>query len=113
MIDEFGEHAADVERLQRWLWAAVKSGWSPTAPKNSRWSHDDNMAAQPLGWMIVTPPNSTFLALMSLKPRVTAQELYKNIAEMAPIHPLCAKAFAVLTAQRLEHPTRKFEYAAD
>lgn len=110
MIDN---HTVAREKLQQWLWMCVENGWIPTAPKTNRWSHDDNMEAQPLGWMIVTPPNSSFLALMSLNPRTTSQELYKNIANMAPIHPLCAKAFAVLTAQQLEHPTRKFEYTAD
>lgn len=109
------DHETSHIALQKWIWSAVAGGWSPTGGfTDQRWTHDDNMAAQPLGFMITKPPGSKFYELYSITRssvlRENANWLMKQLIEAASIDPLCAKAVGVLTAQKLANPDRKFAY---
>ena len=103
-------HTASAEALQKWLWQCVKAGWDPTGGVDSHWSHDDNMAAQHLGWMIAMPPGSGHFDLFSLRPGVRASTVMKTIIDAASVDPLCAKAVALLGKQRVLHPNTKFAF---
>ena len=103
-------HAAYAEALQKWLWQDVAAGWDPTGGVDSHWSHDDNMAVQHLGWMIVMPPGSGYFDLFSLRPNVRASAIMKTIIDAASVDPLCAKAVALLGKQRVLHPNTKFAF---
>ena len=109
------EHEAAVAALQKWLWACVAAGWDPTTPASGRWSHDDNIEAMQLGWMISQPPGSEHLDLFSLKQGIKPAQLMQQIAELAPINPICARAVVALSAQKLKFPHIKFAFdsAAD
>lgn len=61
--------------------------------------------------MIAKPPNSPFYELFSLYPNIHPVIIMKKIVSAAPIDPICAKAVAILGAQRLTHPQIKFAYA--
>lgn len=104
------DHEVAVAALQRWLWACVAAGWDPTNPASGRWSHDDNMEAMQLGWMISQPPGSEHLDLFSLKQGIKPAQLMQEIVSLAPIHPLCARAVITLTAQKLKYPNIKFAF---
>lgn len=106
-----GAHEASADALQRWLWQCLAAGWNPLGGTDPVWSHDDNMAVQHLGWMIAKPPNSPFYELFSLHSHVHPSSIMKKIVSAAPIDPICAKAVAILGAQRLTHPQIKFAYA--
>lgn len=103
-------HNASAEALQRWLWQRVAAGWNPSGGDSSRWSHDDNMKVQHLGWMIASPPGSPHFDLFSLRPGTKASVLMRSIVNSAQIDPICAKAVAVLGAQRVLHPDVKFAF---
>lgn len=109
------EHQAAVAALQKWLWACVAAGWDPTTPASGRWSHDDNIEAMQLGWMISQPPGSEHLDLFSLKQGIKPAQLMQQIVSLAPIHPVCARAVIALSAQKLKYPNIKFAFdsAAD
>lgn len=79
-------------------------------PCDARWSHDDNTEAMALGWMIAQPPGSEHLDLFSLKQDRTARMFMDEIVRLAPIHPLCARAVVILSAQRIKHPNIKFNF---
>lgn len=106
------DHEKAVDALQKWLWACLAAGWEPTNPSGGeRWSHDDNMTAMSRGWMISQPPGSPFLDLFSLyKNGKSPYELMQDIARMAFIDPLCAKAVIALTGQKLLYPDVKFAF---
>lgn len=104
------DHEVAVAALQRWLWACVAAGWDPTNPTSGRWSHDDNMEAMQLGWMISQPPGSEHLDLFSLQQGIKPAQLMQEIVSLAPIHPLCARAVITLTAQKLKYPNIKFAF---
>lgn len=105
------EHELAADALQRWLWGCIAAGWDPTLKDNPQWSHDDNIEAQSLGWMIAQPPGSKHLDLFSLR-RLSPYQTMQHIVSMAPVSPLCAKAVMVLSAQRLEHPNIKFNFSS-
>lgn len=109
------DHEVAVAALQKWLWTCVAAGWDPTNPASGRWSHDDNMEAMQLGWMISQPPGSEHLDLFSLKQGIKPAQLMQQIAELAPINPICARAVVALSAQKLKFPHIKFAFdsAAD
>lgn len=104
------EHEAAVGALQKWLWACVAAGWDPTTPASGRWSHDDNIEAMQLGWMISQPPGSEHLDLFSLKHGIKPAQLMQQIVSLAPIHPVCARAVIALSAQKLKYPNIKFAF---
>lgn len=104
------EHEAAVGALQKWLWACVAAGWDPTTPASGRWSHDDNIEAMQLGWMISQPPGSEHLDLFSLKQGIRPAQLMQQIVSLAPIHPVCARAVIALSAQKLKYPNIKFAF---
>lgn len=104
------EHEAAVAALQKWLWACVAAGWDPTTPASGRWSHDDNIEAMQLGWMISQPPGSEHLDLFSLKQGIKPAQLMQQIVSLAPIHPVCARAVIALSAQKLKYPNIKFAF---
>lgn len=104
------EHEAAVAALQKWLWACFAAGWDPTSPASGRWSHDDNMEAMQLGWMISQPPGSEHLDLFSLKQGIKPAQLMQQIVSLAPIHPVCARAVIALSAQKLKYPNIKFAF---
>ena len=103
------DYSVNADALQKWLWNLAATGWTPTGD-NLRWSHDDNMAVQHLGWMIVNVPGSPYLDLFTLRPGATPQGVMKTIANAATLDPMCAKAVAVLGGQRLKHPEVQFNY---
>ena len=103
-------HAASAEALQRWLWRCLAAGWNPLGDHDPRWTHDDNMAVQHLGWMIATPPQSQHFDLFSLRQGVHVPSIMAKIVSAAPIDPLCAKAVALLGSQRLKFPDIKFAF---
>ncbi len=107
---EATDHAVNAEALQRWLWQCAAAGWDPTKGVDNHWSHDDNMAAQHLGWMIAMPPGSKYFDLFSLCSGVRASAIMKTIIDAASVDPLCAKAVAVLGKQRVLHPNTKFAF---
>ena len=104
------DHAVNAEALQKWLWQCVAAGWDPAGGVDSHWSHDDNMAAQHLGWMIAMPPGSEHFDLFSLRPGVRASTVMKTIIGAASIDPLCAKAVTLLGQQRILYPNIKFSF---
>lgn len=104
------DHEAAVAALQKWLWACVAAGWDPTTPASGRWSHDDNIEAMQLGWMISQPPGSEHLDLFSLKQGIKPAQLMQQIAGLAPINPVCARAVVALSAQKLKYPNIKFAF---
>ena len=65
------------------------------------------------GWMISQPPSSEHLDLFSLKRGVTPAQIMQEIVSLAPIHPVCARAVIVLTAQKLKYPNIKFAFDSD
>lgn len=75
-----------------------------------RWSHDDNIEAMQLGWMISQPPGSEHLDLFSLKQGIKPAQLMQQIVSLAPIHPVCARAVIALSAQKLKYPNIKFAF---
>ena len=103
-------HVVNAEALQRWLWQCVAAGLDPTGGVDHRWTHDDNMAVQHLGWMIAMPPGSGHFDLFSLRPNVRASVIMNAIIAAAPIDPLCAKAVALLGKQRVLYPNTKFAF---
>ena len=108
---EAPDHAVNAEALQKWLWQCVAAGWNPIEGFDGRWTHDDNMAVQHLGWMIAMSPNSQHFDLFSLIPGVRAASIMKTIIKAASVDPLCAKAVALLGKQRLLYPNVKFASA--
>lgn len=104
------DHEAAVAALQKWLWACVAAGWDPMSASGGRWSHDDNMEAMQLGWMISQPPGSEHLDLFSLKQGIKPAQLMQQIAGLAPINPVCARAVVALSAQKLKYPNIKFAF---
>lgn len=103
-------HEVAVDALQKWLWQAVAAGWDPSNPDSGHWSHDDNLKAMQLGWMISQAPNSEYVDLFSLKQGVKAHDVMKAIVRAATIDPVCAKAVTVLTAQKLKFPDVRFAF---
>lgn len=108
---EAPDHAVNAEALQKWLWQCVAAGWDPTGGVDSHWSHDDNMAVQHLGWMIVVPPGSAHFDLFSLRLSIGPKAMMKQIVDAAPLDPYCAKVVALLGKQRLLYPNIKFAFA--
>lgn len=105
-------HEVAVKALQAWIWACVAQGWDITKPNDTRWTHEDNMAAAQLGWMIANPPHSPYLDLFCItRDGMKPHEMMKRIIRSAPIDPLCAKAVMVLSALRLQHPDVKFAFS--
>lgn len=98
-------HAVNAEALQLLLWQCMATGGV-----DHRWTHDDNMAVQHLGWMIAMPPGSGHFDLFSLRPNVRASAIMKTIIDAASVDPLCAKAVALLGKQRVLHPNTKFAF---
>lgn len=97
--------------LQLWLWVQVGSGWRPFAGIDAAvWSAEDSEQSMGLGWMIAQPPECPWVDLYSLSRSVPAWKVMEQIRESASIIPLCAKALAVLTAQKLKHPNVRFNY---
>ena len=107
---ESPNHEASVAALQKWLWVWIEVGWDPMSASGGRWSHEDNLIATQLGWMISQPPDSKYLDLFSLKKGVTPAQIMRQIVAMAPICPLCAQAVAILSAQKLKYPNQKFAF---
>ncbi len=103
-------HATTAEALQKWLWQCAAVGWDPTGGVGGNWTHDDNMAVQHLGWMIVVPPGSAHFDLFSLRPGIGPKATMKQIVDAAPFDPYCAKAVALLSKQRLLYPDIKFVF---
>ena len=104
-------HEATAEALQKWLWQCIAGGWKPLSDGDIRWTHDDNMAVQHLGWMIAKPPLSEHFDLFSLLVGVSSASIMTKIVDAAPIDPLCAKAVSLLAAQRLKFPDVKFAFS--
>ena len=104
-------HATTAGALQKWLWQCAAVGWDPTGGVGGNWTHDDNMAVQHLGWMIVVPPGSAHFDLFSLRPGIGPKAVMKQIVDAAPFDPYCAKAVALLGKQRLLYPDIKFAFA--
>ena len=104
-----GAHHASAEALQKWLWQCTAAGWDPLGSNSGIWTHDDNMAVQHLGWMIVKPPGSDYHELFVLR-QGHPSHMMKRIIDAAPIDPLCAKAVALLGKQRVLYPNIKFSY---
>lgn len=97
-------------KIQRTLWIDVVSGrWTPATP---RWTHDDNMDAQPLGWMILQLPSGR-LDLISLNPAAKPKEIFEAITQLSLINPLCAKAISVLAADKFKYPESKYSFEKD
>ena len=107
---EGSEHEVAVVALQKWLWACVAAGWDPTNPASGGWSHDDNLDAMQLGWMISQPPGSGHLDLFSLRKGFSPAQLMQQIVSLAHINPVCARAVVVLSAQKLKFPNIKFAF---
>ena len=103
-------HEEAAVALQRWLWACAAAGWDVTRPDHTRWSHDDNMEAMQLGWMISQPPNSPYLDLFSLRGGEKPHDVMDKIIKMAPVSMICAKAVCTLSAQKMMHPNVRFAF---
>lgn len=103
-------HADQMKQLQEWIWHCVTQGWMPSAPKSGVWTHDDNQQSMHLGWMITQPPGSRHVDLISLRPGITAPMAMQRIIAGASALPICGKAVAALTAQRLQFPNVKFAF---
>lgn len=103
-------HQESAEKLQRWLYHCALNGWSPTPMNDVRWTHDDNVAVQHLGWMIAKPPHSPYYDLFVIRSPVAASVMMQTIVRMVDVDPLCAKAVAILIGQRMQHPEVKFSY---
>lgn len=105
-------HEVNTEDLQKWLWFAslTKDTWDKY-DQNGRWTHDDNVAVQHLGWQMLRPPGSQFYDLYSLR-RSSGDGplLFKQMLRAAEHDPYAAKAVGILTAQRMEHPEVKFNF---
>ena len=97
--------------LQLWLWVQVGSGWKPFADIDTTvWSAEDNEQATGLGWLIAQSPGNAWLDMYSLSRSVPAWKIMEQIRESASIIPICAKALAVMTAQKLRYPNTRFNY---
>lgn len=109
------DHEKAAVALQRWIWSGLAAGWNPAASgeASGRWTLEDNQEAMPRGWMISNPPNSEHLDLFSLRRGQSANDIMKTLIKGAPVDPLCAKAVAVLSAQRLKHTHINFAFARE
>jgi hypothetical protein len=104
-------HEEVAAKLQSWLWHAAASGFVPLGgTDDSRWSHDDNLNSSKFGWMIVEAPGTGLLDLYSLRPGIRSYEVMKQIAALATLDPLAAKAVGTLTKLRLENPNVRFAF---
>lgn len=108
---EANAHEISADRLQTWLWHAssVKHAWEKY-DEQKRWSHDDNVAVQHLGWAMIRPPMSEFYDLYSLHNAQKPWEVFVHLLQAADHDPYAAKAVGILTAQRLKCPNVKFLY---
>lgn len=108
---EYRDHQIAVNALQRWIWACVEAGWSTGAGEfRDRWTDEDRQASLQLGWMIAQAPGVPYLDLFSLKVGVRPSEIMETILAAVGTMPVCDKAAAVLTAERLKHPNVQFSY---
>lgn len=92
-----------VVALQKWVWACVANGWGPpgSTPENTHWTHDDNLMAQAMGWMILSAPGSQRLTLFSLRGSVAPATILEALQKVADADPFAAKALAVLGRSKI------------
>jgi hypothetical protein len=106
---------AEARKYQQWLWYQLERGGTlGTLDPTQRWSHDDNMEAQALKFMIVIPMNGTIPQLFSLAKAHSPNHVYQRLVAMAEHgDALCKKAVAFLIQQKFKHPTHRFLHARE
>jgi len=103
--DKKGDGEETISHFQMMLWDYIDV-MAEKAGASDRWTHDDNMAVQHLGWGMytVTAPdtNDRRYTLVSLDRRLSGNDVFNRIKQVAPLCPLCSKALGILTAQKLK-----------
>ena len=98
----FIDPEAVIHALRQWFWALAETEFDFTDPP--RWTHDDNRQAQSYKFHLLHVKDKQgrpCVSTISLARGVTPAQIEEKIARLAHIDPLCAKALAVLTAQKL------------
>lgn len=100
----FSDPEAVIDAYRRWFWALADYDFDYVDPP--RWTHDDNRQAQTYGFCIYVAPDKTgglTYALVSLSRYVSEATIEAKLVKLAPLDPLCAKALAVLSAEKLRN----------
>lgn len=90
-----------VNAAQTILWAAASGEYKPF---DGRWTHEDNDAVAGYGWMLVMDTSGVYQLLnrgRSLHDRQEPDDMFARMEKLAPVDPFCAKAVALLIAQKL------------
>lgn len=102
--DRTAREAGQIEQFaaefQRDLWAYIDHV-NERMSRDGRWTHDDNMAVQHLGWALYKVEGERYV-LITLNRKLSYEETIRRIRHMAVLCPLHQKALAILAAQTLK-----------
>lgn len=98
----FVDPEAVTAAMRRWFWALAATDYDFTDPP--RWTHDDNRMALDYGFQIIVVPDKTGAISYHVIPTtrgLSEETITERVAKLAPLDPLCAKAVAVMAANKL------------